>query len=351
MIRFWEVFRCAGVDHDARHPGMVIAFNGSNLVAVQVDKEKAKLISDSTALKIDDVDTAEMIRARTTKFRELSEPGTDPKLAKAYMPDDIHAVVRYYRITGKRKVDFKAPAKLQVIVDGKRKAEMPVVVVDPVPVKVAIRDLRVYDADRKLKFHSSRPAEVAKEMAVVNDIWTPQTQMVFEVVASPQPAIIDDSDPKIREAIRAGLGQRTTEYSNLGENIDPEKLKALFAPLRVSGADVTVFFVEKVIGSDGRPANGRAISSHAMVFIAANHDHSTLAHELGHFLGGTRKNGEWDGLDHTYDMQYDEKTKKMQMTDEDVRMLMRDGGAGYKIPFNLVDMFRTFKARLNAKTK
>jgi hypothetical protein len=351
MIRFWEVFRCAGVDHDARHPGMVIPFNGSNLVAVQVDKEKARLISDSTALKIDDVDTAEMIRARTAKYRELSEPGTDPKLAKAYMPDDIHATVRYYRITGKRKVDFKAPAKLQVIVDGKRKAEMPVVVVDPVTVKVAIRDLRVYGADRKLKFHSSRPAEVAREMAVVNEIWTPQAQMVFEHVAAPQPAIIDDTDPKIREAIRAGLGQRTTEFSNLGENIDPEKLKALFAPLRASGADVTVFFVEKVIGSDGRSVNGRAISSHAMVFIAANHDHSTLAHELGHFLGGTRKNGEWDGLDHTYDMQYDEKTKKMQMTDEDVRMLMRDGGAGYKIPFNLVEPFRTFKARIGQKAK
>ena len=351
MIRFWEVFRCAGVDHDPRHPGMVIAFNGSNLVAVQVDKEKIKLISDSTALKIDDVDTAEMIRARTAKYTELSQPGVDSKLAKAYMPDDIHATVRYYRITGKRKVDFKAPAKLQVIVDGKRKAEIPVVVVDPVPVKVAIRDLRVYDTDRKLRLHSSRPAEVAKEMAVVNEIWTPQTQMVFEHVAAPQPAIIDDSDPKIREAIRAGLGQRTTEYSNLGENIEPEKLKALFAPLRVAGADVTVFFVEKVIGSDGRSANGRAISSHAMVFIAANHDHSTLAHELGHFLGGTRKNGEWDGFDHTYDIEYDEKTKKPKLADEDYRMLMRDGGAGYKIPFNLVAPFRTFKERLGAKSK
>ena len=350
MIRFWEVFRCAGVDHDSRHLGMVIPLNGCKLFAVQVDKEKIKLISDSTALKIDEADTAEMIRARTAKYRELSQPGTDSKLAKAYMPDDIHATVRYYRITGKRKVAFKAPAKLQVIVDGKRKAEMPVVVVDPVPVKVAIRDLRVYDADRKLKFHSSRPAEVAKEMAVVNEIWTPQTQMVFEHVAAPQPAIIDDRDPKIREAIRVGLGQKTTEFSNLGENIQPKKLKEIFAPLRVPGVDVTVFFVEKVLDSSGRPDNGQSVSSHAMIFMAANHDHSTLAHELGHFLGGTRKNGEWDGLDHTYDTEYDEKTKERRLVDEDYRMLMRDGGAGYKIPFNFVEPFRTFKSRLNVKT-
>jgi hypothetical protein len=88
-----------------------------------------------------------------------------------------------------------------------------------------------------------------------------------------------------------------------------------------------------------------------MIFMAANRFRSTLAHELGHYLGGDRKNGVWDGFDHTYDTEIDPRTKQPRLRDEDYRMLMRDGGAGYKIPFKHISKFRTFKARLGARAR
>ena len=69
------------------------------------------------------------------------------------------------------------------------------------------------------------------------------------------------------------------------------------------------------------------------------------------YLGGDKKNGVWDGFDHTYDTEIDPRTKEPRLVDEDYRMLMRDGGAGYKIPFKHISKFRTFKARLGARAR
>jgi hypothetical protein len=118
----------------------------------------------------------------------------------------------------------------------------------------------------------------------------------------------------------------------------------------VSGADVTIFYVDKIY-STSAPPSGQTIAEHGMIFMAANRFRSTLAHELGHYLGGDRKNGVWDGFDHTYDTEIDPRTKQPRLRDEDYRMLMRDGGAGYKIPFKHISKFRTFKARLGAKAR
>jgi hypothetical protein len=348
MIRFWEVFRCAGVDHDPRHPSMVIPFGGSNLVGVQHHQERIELVPNTSALEVAVVDTSEMIRARTKVYTELSQPGVDPMLVKGYMPDNINGSVRYYRVTGRRKADFDSGAKLKILANNKPQGEMPVVVVDPLPVKIAIRDVKIYDSAGVLKYHSTKPADAGKELDVVNEVWTPQTQMKFELISAP-PAIIDDRDPKVKETIRQGLGLKDLTYATLADTVQTSKLKELFAPHRVAGADVTIFFVDKIHGSSGSPS-GRTEPSHAMIFMAANRYRSTLAHELGHYLGGEMKNGVWDGFDHTYDTEIDPKTKERRLADEDYRMLMRDGGSGYKIPFNFVKMFRTYKARL-PKTK
>ena len=349
MIRFWEVFRCAGVDHDPRHLGMLIPVNGSNLVGVQYHQDKVKLLPTNSAVDVAEADTVEMIRARTRKYTELSQPGADPMVVKAYMPDNINGSVQYFRVTARRRVDFDSGAKLRIVLKGQTQGEMPVVVVDSLPVKVAIRNLQVYDSAGVLKFHCSKPADPAKELEVVNEVWTPQTQMRFEHISSP-PAIIDDRDPKVREIIRKALGLKELTHATLADTVQAKKLAELFIPYKVSGADVTIFYVDKIY-STSAPPSGQTIAEHGMIFMAANRFRSTLAHELGHYLGGDKKNGVWDGFDHTYDTEIDPRTKEPRLVDEDYRMLMRDGGAGYKIPFKHISKFRTFKARLGARAR
>ena len=61
---------------------------------------------------------------------------------------------------------------------------------------------------------------------------------------------------------------------------------------------------------------------------------NTSAHEAGHFLGSYSKSATkpWDSRGHTLESD----------RAEDIKMLMREGGAGWKIRFDLVKEFRDF---------
>jgi len=88
MIRFWEIFRCAGVDHDDRHRGMVMPLHGANFVGVQHDRQPVQLIPSTSALQVvEPADPSDIIRARVARNIELSQPGVDKALVDAYMPD------------------------------------------------------------------------------------------------------------------------------------------------------------------------------------------------------------------------------------------------------------------------
>ena len=78
-----------------------------------------------------------------------------------------------------------------------------------------------------------------------------------------------------------------------------------------------------------------------IAFISSLRGPNTSAHEAGHFLGYYSKAATkpWDSQGHT--LEIDPKTRKENRA-EDVKMLMRGGGAGWKIPFNLVKEFRDF---------
>ena len=344
MVRFSEVFRCAGVDQDTtRGVGMVVGKQGSNLVGVVHYNQKIKVSANTSALTVDEPPYEPIMRERIDLNIELSQPDVDKQYRDAYMPDTYFGDTRVFRVKANRLLDFNSGAKVIVSVGGKTQAEMPVVVLDSMPIKVAIRNVKVADGSNGLKFHSSKPADATKELKIVNGIWTPQTQIVFQEVAS-QPAIIDDRDPKVQAAIAKGYGITDLSVAKLNPIVSPLKLAALFAEHRTPGADVTVFYLEKVKNSAGNFPNGITLPEHGMIFMSANPGPSTLAHELGHYIGGTRKKGVWEGFDHTYDYEPYQKGKEPKLSDEDYRMLMRDNGAGYKIPFTYVDDFRDFRA-------
>lgn len=63
-------------------------------------------------------------------------------------------------------------------------ATLQVAVVDRMVVKAAIRNVRARDAQGNMRFHAKRPCDPAKEVAQMNAIWRPQTNIVFELVPS-----------------------------------------------------------------------------------------------------------------------------------------------------------------------
>ena len=106
----------------------------------------------------------------------------------------------------------------------------------------------------------------------------------------------------------------------------------MFANRKIPGADIT-FFVVNQVRSKGRSVAGVMNANLGISFIAGQHFPTIFAHEAGHFLGRYMNNGEWNPLDHQAD------TVDKQ---RDLRMLMRDGGSGWMIPFELVKKSENF---------
>ena len=115
--------------------------------------------------------------------------------------------------------------------------------------------------------------------------------------------------------------------------IEVEKLKGFFVKHKVQGAHLTIFCVDKIWSSGSSP-NGKYIPPLGIAFISSLRGPNTSAHEAGHFLGSYSKSPTkpWDSNGHTL-----ERDRA-----EDIKMLMRDGGAGWKIRFDLVKEFRDF---------
>jgi len=244
-------------------------------------------------------------------------------------------------VIGSRRLDASTGGKIKIVLKNKDVVSMPVLVLDTITIPIAIRNVMVYDQQGNQRSHATRTVDPAAEIKAMNAVWLPQTQMRFELVPS-QPAVIDDRDPKVRARIQAALGIKDPAFASLSSVIEPSKLRGLFADHRVKGAAITFFVVQTIASGNSRP-DGLALSPEGIAFIANTPGPTTFAHEAGHILGREKQAGNWVGHPHTYDIVVDEKTKQKRLSDEDYRMLMRDGGAGYKIPFDMVDRFRKFR--------
>jgi hypothetical protein len=111
------------------------------------------------------------------------------------------------------------------------------------------------------------------------------------------------------------------------EFIDTNKLKAIFAKLKDPKTEFTIFVV-RGIGNYRSPVNGRTIPDFGYALVSDIRSRTTMAHEVGHFLGGHPEKDGW---------------KDLPDLEAPTEMLMRDGGAGWKIPLNLtMKFFRPF---------
>jgi hypothetical protein len=176
-------------------------------------------------------------------------------------------------------------------------------------------------------------------LLTMNNIWRPQANIRFERVPSDW-LVIDDSQAAVKQELADATGKKDASLATFPDVIEVEKLKGFFVKHKVQGAHLTIFCVD-TLWSNGSSLNGSFARSLDIAFISSQRGPNTSAHEAGHFLGYYSKSvtKPWDSQGHT--LEKDPKTRKEDRA-EDIKMLMRAGGAGWKIPFDLVKEFRDF---------
>jgi hypothetical protein len=340
MAAFQEVFRRSGVDERRRPPGMVMPFGGDNIVALIDPGRKLKVEPNAHALEIKEIDGAE-IRKRVMQVRDtFSEPDIDPQLRAASLPATFNGDARFFEIKGRKKpIGFPGLEVIARSPNKKIEAKLHVVVLPEIKVKVAMRNVMLAGSGGVPAFHAKKPCSEQDELLTMNGVWRPQANIVFERVPSDW-LVIDDSQAAIKQELAQASGMKDASLATFPSVIDVEKLKSFFAKHKVQGAHLTIFCVDK-LWANGSSPNGQFAPSHVIAFISSQRGPNTSAHEAGHFLGHYSKSATkpWDSRGHT--LERDPKTGKEDRA-EDIKMLMRDGGAGWKIPFNLVKEFRDF---------
>jgi hypothetical protein len=334
MARFSEVFRCSGVDESpnvpgkSKVPGMVVAAGGSNIVALE-EGERLRVHSDNKHLKIEEIgDTAVIKLARLYLNFKLAGQDVDSQLRDSYMPHILSSKARFFEIHGKATIGDPG-AVVQASSGRKVEATLRVVVYDLKKVKLAIGNLTVPDQNGGVVYHADKPCDPQKECDQMNSIWTSQTQVAFDLISS-DPIFLDDREKSMREDIAKALGLRAKEGS-FPENVDTGKLINIFNKLKNKQADLTIFVVNNIQRGTHQP-NGTMYGEFGISILRGNHDPSTAAHEAGHFVFGKQgKDGKWVDLKHLWPSDDPDKTP-----------LMRDGGAGFKIQFDLALQARKF---------
>ncbi len=334
MAKFSEIFRCSGVDDSpnipgksAAVPGMIVSPKGWNLVALE-DGPRLRVHCDNSNIGIEELQETAVIKlARLFLNFKLAVLNVDSQFRDSYLPHILSSSARFFKIHGKGLIDdpgtlLKASAGHHV------EAKIRVVVLEPMTVKLAFGNVAVPGEDGRPVFHADNPSDPQQEVDQMNAIWTPQTQIIFDLVSA-APILINDRDKSIREEIARSLGLIAKEGS-FPENVDSFKLRTIFNRCKNTQAHLTIFVVQKIQLKDAQP-NGTTDPEWNFCVLSASHAPSTAAHEAGHHLFGEFMQGKWHNLHHPW-------TSK----DPDKTPLMRDGGAGFKIQFDLALQARKF---------
>jgi hypothetical protein len=338
MAKFSEVFRCAGVDESpnvpgkSTVPGMIVPVKGWNLVALE-DSPRSRVHCDNRNIQIEELQETAMIKlARLFLNFKLSGQNVDSQFRDSYMPHILSSNARFFKIHGKALVDDPG-ALLQASAGGHVDAKIRVVVLDLMQVKLAFGNVVVPADNGQPVFHPDKPSDPQQEVDQMNAIWTPQTQIAFDLISA-DPILINDRDKSIREEIARSLGLIAKE-GPFPENVDTGKLRTVFNRCRNTQADLTIFVVQQIQLKSETPL-GTTDKEFNFCVLSSTHGPSTAAHEAGHYLFSKIQNGMFHNLSHPWSIRDPDKTP-----------LMRDGGAGFKIQFDLALQGRKFISMLH----
>src|SRR5258707_702016 len=167
--KFRDIFANQGVDDDGVNtPTIIVPLHGSNIVALTGGKGIRPVpVGKSSNIKI-----AEVNRAIFDFVRLMGAEPASP----------FSADTRIFEIDGRLpgESDVKAgDAKLHVAV------------LKPRSVKIAIRPVQVRNDSGAIVLHAQVTFDIPKLVEMMNQIWTAQTNIVFELVSS-DPILVDD---------------------------------------------------------------------------------------------------------------------------------------------------------------
>ena len=337
MARFFEVFRCVGVDEDANPPAMLLAPHQSRLVAL-ADGDGFSVKPRHSAIKVTEIlDPQALIAIRNDFHNTLMQPGVDEKLRSGFMPDIVFSSrgpTRYFSVEGGALVGPPA-----TFIDAKSKGRstkddtmLQVVVVKEKKIKLAIRNLQVAASDTgtALVNHANKPSVPEKDVASMNAVWTPQANIVFDLVSS-DPLVIDDRLEAIRKELSKAFGLKDGTIPEVGEVIAPHKLVDMIVSRNKTSAEFTIIVARKAIDSSNDVTDGITIPSGGFAVVTDHRDLTTMAHEAGHYIGGRASKSGW--------------VDEPDWTTNNIRLLMRGLGAGFKIPFEFAMKCRQFPAK------
>jgi len=215
--------------------------------------------------------------------------------------------IRVFNIVGNSPVGMDL-AKVQATNTRTSRVEatLKVLVLRQLPIKISIRPTQVRDDQQNVVSFTNAPIGAQSLLDQMNSIWKPQANIVF-TLGRTDPALIDGLSPKSE-----------------GADIQNPTTSASFQSQKDRAADLTVFLVRRAFDGKER-VSGVTNAKEGFTLIGDDRSVTTLAHEAGHFLGALNEHGK-------FSQKYDHKGT-------DPELLMRDGGAGWKIPFSLVTDF------------
>ena len=326
--RFLEILRCHGVDEtETPYPGMIVPLGGENQVVLETSG--MNLDVQKPSLDVYEYDGQELTTRMLKDLQDaLSRPDVDLQERDAYLPSIAWQKPRFFRVLGTIKTGFPgtfirvAPKGMHGRRTSSTGATLQVAVVDRLVIKVAIRNVRARDQRGNMRYHAKRPCDPAKEVALMNAIWTPQTNILFELVPSTD-LNVDHDDPTTREGLTKAYGLKIPATFYAESKIWSDKNSGWFAQHKVRGTHMTFFVVHMIhwggdpeYGKGGYVANGTMNRELGVSFISDIRLPGTIAHEAGHYVG---------------DMDHDGENHKE---------LMWGSGAGFKIPFKTAKRFR-----------
>ena len=226
------------------------------------------------------------------------------------MPNTVWQNPRFFRVLGTFKTGFPGtlltvvPQAVRGRIGSGAATKLRVAVLDKMVIKVGIRNVRARDAQGTMRYHAKQPCDPVGEVALMNDIWTPQTNVVFELVPSSD-VEVDHNDAKTREELTKAYGMKIPATFTAESTIRAEKNSEWFLKHKVPGSHMTFFVVHKILsggspeyGRGGEIPNGTMNRQIGVSFIADSRLPSTFAHEAGHWVGDIGHIGE--GLQAAY---------------------------------------------------
>jgi len=289
--KFLEVTEFSGVDEDLspNYQGIVVPLKGANRVMLGDGAGltvRANLPSMVTVKEITSNYPVNLTAAQTANLKsqalQLFEISADvvPGMDKAY-------------VTAK---DSK----------GVEKAKLKVLVLRPRPATISIRAIYVIQGTQEVRL--AKESSGAQSLVdVMNVIWTPQANVVFTLGSTDK-------------AVVKGISAQAT-----GVDITDSAIMKELIEVKGSTKGLTAFMVNQAI-DNGKVVNGVTDASVGIALISDKRSDSTIAHEAGHYLGAVDDKGKFS-------------TKYGHPGSQDASMLMRDGGAGRKIPYGMASDF------------